>query len=181
MAPEELRITSEELIQRELAKEMKDVQRWYGGEGSNFLDATDGGRLAFTWEATYSDGVKLRQYDDITFFRALADNTFIPSLDRLISTDKIDRSKVREFVLLPIAYTLSKCPRIGRSFRVVIYPEQGQKLVANWCTDVNMTTGKVVRRHVIGMEQEDSKTLFIISPSGTMVLAASDDVSFEGE
>ena len=174
-------MNSEDLIVGALTKEKMEVERWYAGEGIEFLDATDGGRLAFTWEATYRDGAKFRQYDDITFFRALTDNSFIPSIDRIVSTDKIDRSRVVEFVLIPIAYTLWKCPRIGRSFRVAVDPMQGEKLIANWCTDVNTTTGKVIRRHVIGIEQEDGRVLFIVSPSGTMVLATNDDISFEGE
>src|SRR5208283_136873 len=119
-------------IQRELSKEKAETANWYAGDGCGFLEATDAGRLAFTWEAVYDNGGRFRQYDDVTFSRALSDKSFIPSIDRIVSTDRIDRERVKEFFLIPIAYTVSACPRIGRSFRVVV--KKGENLIAHWCT-----------------------------------------------
>lgn len=156
-------------------------------EGLEFLYYTNDNQVAMTWEARYKDGTELYQYDEITYLRALQDEEYIPSPDRIISTDKIDKKKCVHYELHPIAYTLKRCPWFNRSYRVNIHPERGERLLAFWETDYQIGSGKQLRRHVLGIqfvdaeENEINRTVFIISPSGNMVLSGSTNLSIEGE
>jgi hypothetical protein len=136
----------------------------------------------FMWRAVYDSGDIFYQYDPITFYRALTDPKFIPSTDRIISTKGLDRSKVVEFSLYPIAYISSKCPYFQRSYRVVIRPDKGEYFIYQWSVDVNMTTGQKVIRTMIGIQNGfEVPTYFAISPSGALAIAQTENLSFEGE
>ena len=162
--------------------------------GLTFLSATNRNQLSFIWEAQYKDGTRLYQFDEITFLRALQDESFIPPADQIVSTDRLDKKQVVHYELHPIAYTMKECPWFQRSYRVNLRPEKGERLLAYWCTDYQVNTRIELRRHAFGIkivnpfcleengeEKELSRTVFIISPSGNMVLSSSDNLSIEGE
>ena len=180
---EELGVTSEHLVVE--TKKLVGLRNtlWYSSpEGKFFLDATNRNQLAFTWEGCYQDGTIFRQYDDVTFLRALRDSQFVPSVDQITSTEILDKARVVEYNLYPIAFTRKFCPWYQSPYRLVIHPEKGERLVACWLTDFRREDGFRVRRHLAGIKYEDGrKLLLILSPSGSMVLAGTENISFDGE
>jgi len=172
--------TAEELVAQAELHRKQETEHWYIDDGDKVMNDTDGGRMLYAWKAIYEDGTCARQYDEITFMRALNDALYVPPIDRIISISTVDQDRVRELILYPIAYALRHCPRAS-TVRVVVNPKKGEKLLVYWCTDVNVTTGHTIRRQVVGIERDGQKLLFVLSPSGTMTLATNDDVSFDGE
>lgn len=170
-------ITAEHLV-AEATKRFKATSDWYLSNDRNLL-ATDYGRLLFMWEATYNSGEIFRQYDEVTFYRALTDETFIPSVDRIISTRDLDKERVREFCLYPIAFTRSRFPWFQRQYRVIL--PGGYHFIFQWETDVNMTTGQTIRRTTIGIQGFRERFFFMISPSGALTISPTVDISHEGE
>jgi len=174
----ERQITTEELVAEALRK-FRNTRQWYK-ENPELMKSTDCGRLLFMWEATYRTGETFRQYDDITFFRGLTDESFIPPIDRIISTKDLDNEKVQLFCLYPTAHTRRHFPYFQKEYRVAIRPEE--KFIFQWEVDVVFPVGNTLRRTVIGIEFSDSKRVyFVISPNGVMTMTTSVDVSYEGE
>ena len=174
--------TTDELILDWQDKFFSEIKQWQHYDSDRLLQATDGGRTLYAWEAFHSDGSIVRQYDEITFFRALSDSSFAPPIDRIISISKIYPEKLKEFFLWPTAFALNNSPKLSKvPIRLVINPAKGEKLICQWCTDINITTGGELRRQVVGIEKDGHKVMFVISPSGVMTMATNDDISFEGE
>lgn len=180
--------TSEDLVQATKQNLFEKVRSWKTTPGAaTFMDATDVNQLSFTWEALYQDGTTIRQFDDINFIRALQDEDFVPPQDQIVSTDRLDKKQVVEFLLYPIAFTRKRCPWYENVYRVILRPEQGERIICKWLTDFEPNSGYKVRRHVLGIAHVDAeenptnKVFLVLSPSGAVTITASEDVSFEGE
>ena len=163
-------------------------------EGEFFLNRTGRGQLSFVWEAKNVDGSRLLQFDEIAFYRALMDENFTPDISTVVSTGRINKRFAVEYTLHPTAVTRKYSPWYVRPFTVRIRPHKNERLLAFWEVDQNVTTGQKLYRHVCGIatvdpdvilpngdEKELSRILFVISPSGSMVLTGTTDTSFDGE
>ncbi len=178
-------ISSTELL-AVLGLQKRTFRDWYSSEeGRHFLDATERGRLMFTWEALYNDGQIFRQYDDITFSRTMTDEQFIPPSDALISTSALDKSKVERFTLLPIAFTCKHAPWFQRPIETQVRLSKGERFICHWLVDFVKPGDFLLYRYVIGVCREISSetvsTVTVISPSGIITVGADENKSFEGE
>lgn len=181
-------LTQEQLIVQKLDAIKAHITDWNrSGDAEFVLSKTNRGQQAFTWEARYKDGSRFFQYPEISFFRTLGDVDYIPPVDEIISTDVLDKKQTVEYTLHPTAFIRSKLPWYIRPFIVIIKPEKNERLLAFWEVDYIPRTGVRLYRNVFGVssvdgeEKELSRSLFVLSLSGAMVMANSTDVSFEGE
>lgn len=181
MSEEKRDVTAEQLAVETLNKMLDEYRDAWYKDHTAIMIATDYGRTMFVWQAKYADGTTIRQYDEINFMRAIGDPNFIPSIDHIISNREADPERVVEFKLFPIAYVRTRCPWFAHSYRLVIRPEKGERYIFHWCVDHNTTTGQTIKRQVIGIENSGQSTYFVISPSGAMTIAQTEDLSFEGE
>ena len=159
---------------------------WYTTpEGREFMSQTDGGQWNFIWEARYNDGRVVRQFGEIEFHRAMTDETYVPPESLRISVDSLDRERVSQFILWPIALTRKHCPWFQRPIVAVLKPEQGKFFLNHWLTDYTPKTGYRLRRHVIGIRQvvgsEEIHSLVVVSPDGQITIAPDENISYEGE
>jgi hypothetical protein len=182
--------TNPEQLIREVTQSAENhIRGWYQSEDAKFvMNATDKGKQAFTWEGFYRDGTVIRQYDEIAFYRALTDSEYIPDQGRLVSTAALDKEKTVKFVLHPTALLRKRCPWFPHPYTVVIRPEVGERLLAFWEVDYRPRDGWKVYRTAVGVQLTDqvfkkeiSRTVLVFSPSGSITLAGSTNVSFEGE
>lgn len=155
---------------------------WYSEHGQKVLQETEHGKLLFVWQALYDDGGVVDQFEPHIMMRVVKDSSFIPSLELAISTSVLDRERVRKFTLLPTAYAKVFTPWFKDSIECNIRLDQGEKFIANWLTDDNVTLGIKISRTVIGVETKSGEKFFtILSPSGRVTLATTTNVSYEGE
>lgn len=168
---------------RELFPDAGPVGSWYDSpEGKNLLASTYDGRMLFIWEAKYDTGELVRQFDEVVFTRALTDENYMPPDDTRISVDSLDKSKVVQFSLYPVAMTRKLAPWFSQPVVVNLQPSKGEKLVNFWVVDEQFNPRRKMYRTVVGIEVcGENKILTVICPSGKIVVTRSEDLSFEGE
>lgn len=155
---------------------------WYSEQGHKVLQETEHGKLLFVWQALYDDGGVVDQFEPHIMMRVVKDPSFIPSLELAISTAVLDRERVKKFTLIPTAYAMLNTPWFKDLIDCNIRLQDGERFIANWLTDDNITLGIKISRSVIGVELKSGEKLFtIISPSGRVTLGSSTNMSYEGE
>jgi hypothetical protein len=157
---------------------------WYASaEGSDYMRRTLDGMFMFVWEAEDTEGYVYRQFDDITFHRALHDPDYIVPEDLRASVDSLSKDKIVRFSLWPTA--LTRKVHIGKFdlAHVDIDLSKGERFISYWLTDqIVFPVPKIVRKTVIGkIFQDGTKQLLVISPSGATLLCNNDNQSYEGE
>lgn len=186
---------ADQLIEQVTKNAETNIRNWYQSEDARFvMSATDKGKQLFTWEGFYQDGAVIRQYDEVAFYRALTDVDYVPDQARLVSTGALDKKKTVKFILHPIALTRKHCPWFPHPYTVSVRPEVGERLLAFWEVDYRPRDGFKLFRHAIGIqlvdpkvvldngdEKEISRSVLVFSPSGSITLAGTTNVSFEGE
>lgn len=152
-------------------------------ESVELMDKTNEGMFAFVWEAEDVEGAVIRQFDEVAFQMALRDDEFVLPIDPLLrlSVDVLNRERIKKFKLLATALAKRLNPSLLPEIFVEPNLEGGERFVSYWLTDHNMTTDTRIRRTVIGVECDGTKSLKVISPSGNIVECNSDDMSYEGE
>ena len=151
----------EELVQE--AKQGVFNKQLVGMRTDLLLGKTEEGKFSHTWEADYLDGKTVRQFDDITFVRALRDPHFTPIGLPYISTDAIERPRLKEFRLHPIALTRFVTPWHQTVFRIRPRYHLGEQLVARWEVDFSVVSQKRLYRHTIGIRLDRGEILTVIS------------------
>ncbi len=160
---------------------------WYDSEQGKFvLSATDRGRLLFAWEATYRTGETVRQYDDVTFVRAMTDDQFVMPEATRISVDSLNKAEIVQFGLYPTALTRRVAPWFSQPFIIKPQLTLGEQFVQYWLVDEQMNSQTRARvkfyRHVLGIQMKDgNKVLTVICPSGKVIVTSDDNTSYEGE
>lgn len=159
---------------------------WYASaKAQEILARTNGGMLMFTWEAVLEDGTVIRQYDDVTFTRSVTDEDFVPPEDSRLSVDALQRERVSQFRLHPIAYVKKNCPWFQQPLVVSLRLKRDERLTSFWETDYTPRTGYTLRRTVIGLKRtvgtEEVSTFVVVSPSGQITICGDTNQSFEGE
>jgi hypothetical protein len=163
-------------------RELFSDSDWYSTEaGNHFLGATDRGRFAFLWEAVYSSGSVIRQYNDVVFTRALTDDTYCPPDEGRVSVEELSKDQVVLFRLIPTALTRRLVPWFPKPIELHVDPAKGEQFVSYWLMDYRPRTNFRLCRHVIGLRIQEAKMVMVISPSGQFVLCADDNQSYEGE
>jgi len=162
---------------------------WYSTDvAARLLNATDGGRLMFVWEAELNDGSVMRQFEDHTFeILRTNPNAAVPIDSSLrISTRDIPRDKVVLFRILPIALTQELAPWFSQSFEQKVDPIK-EDLLAYFLIDKFVVGGPVgipeLARQVLGTldRATGKKWIKVISPSGATKETEVEDQSYEGE
>jgi len=166
-------------------EENRHTNPWYSTrEGQQFLLATDYGKFIFVWEAIYEDGKPVRQFDEFAFQRALSDPTFVPPDATRLSIDMLDKERIVEFRLHPIAYARAFMPCFQKPIIVKLDPKKGERLVSNWLVDEVPTLHWKLYRTVVGVQRGNDgepPTLVVISPSGSVMICRDTNQNFEGE
>lgn len=166
---------------------MQKWLQWFKTEyARQFMAATNNGKFAYIWEATYTDGSKVKQFSDALFQQLLDDDAPVPAnLDEVRGTvDKLDVRKVKEFVLYPTGVACRYIPLI-QPVRLIVDVENGEKFISYWLADYYQMTNSFMYRHVVGISKPvngaAAKFFTVLSPIGQVTVATNDNQSYAGE
>ena len=157
---------------------------WYASpEGQKVLSRTEDGKLLFAWRALYDDGNPIYQFEEHIMLHMMNDGDFIPDISLALSTNHLDRERVCLFSLLPNAFAKIHTPWFNAPMDCFVHLNEGERIIANWLTDVSPTSGIRISRSVVGIEdiKTGRKFMTVISPSGKVTLSSTTNVSYEGE
>lgn len=160
-------------------------------EVRDLLAHTNGGESFWLWAAEYDDGTVISQFDTDTMNQMLLDPLTVPSVNLGKSVNVLDVSRVKELILYPSAHARSVCSWLS-PIRLVVNLKKGEKFISfrlQSRTVILNGTQEIgalrICRFVVGIVQHINgaavKTFTIISPSGLVTVASSDDQSYEGE